>query len=72
MGGVAVSDDRPVISVCIANYNGSSIIAGCIESVLSQDCDFLVEILVHDDDSTDGSAELIARDYLVSRGLLTV
>jgi GT2 family glycosyltransferase len=62
MGGVAVRD-RPVVSVCIANYNGSAIIIGCIESVLAQDCDFPVEILVHDDASEDDSAELIARNY---------
>lgn len=62
MGGVAVRD-HPVVSVCIANYNGSAIIAGCIESVLAQDCDFPVEILVHDDASTDDSPELVARDY---------
>ena len=62
MGGVAVRE-RPVVSVCIANYNGSAIIASCIESVLAQDCDFPVEILVHDDASTDGSAELVAQDY---------
>ena len=63
MGGVAVSD-RPVVSVCIANYNGSAMISGCIESVLAQDCDFPVEILVHDDASTDGSAETVGRQFL--------
>ena len=62
MGGVAVND-HPVVSICIANYNGSSIIAGCIESVLAQDCDFPIEILVHDDASTDESAELVVHDY---------
>lgn len=49
----------PACSVCIANYNGLNIIAECIESVLEQDCEFPVEIIVHDDASTDGSAELI-------------
>ena len=38
-------------------------IAGCIESVLGQKCDFSVEILVHDDASTDDSPELVVRDY---------
>lgn len=49
----------PVCSICIANYNGLDIIVECIESVLYQDCEFPVEIIVHDDASTDGSAELI-------------
>lgn len=62
MVGFAVSD-YPLVSVCIANYNGSAFIAGCIQSILAQDCDFQVEVLVHDDASTDDSAELVARDY---------
>lgn len=53
----------PLVSVCIANYNGSKIIAGCIDSVLAQDCEFQVEILVHDDASTDDSADIVLRDY---------
>jgi glycosyltransferase involved in cell wall biosynthesis len=47
----------PRVSVCIANYNGAGIIADCIRSVLERDCDFPVEIIVHDDASTDGSAQ---------------
>lgn len=63
---------RPCVSVCIANYNGAGLIAGCLESVLLQKCDFTVEILVHDDASTDDSVSIIARDYpgvrLISSG----
>ena len=46
-------------SVCIANYNGMGLIDACIESVRTQDCGFAVEIIVHDDASTDGSVEHI-------------
>ncbi|HJV25439.1 MAG TPA: glycosyltransferase [Aromatoleum sp.] len=53
----------PLCSVCIANYNGESLLADCIDSVLVQDCDFSVEILVHDDASTDGSLELLRARY---------
>lgn len=49
----------PVCSVCIANYNGIDIIDACIESIRAQDCDFAVEVIVHDDASTDGSVEHI-------------
>ena len=62
MVGFAVST-LPLVSVCIANYNGSEMISGCIESVLGQDFDFPLEILIHDDASTDNSVEIIARDY---------
>ena len=54
---------RPLCSVLIANYNGMAIVAACIESVLMQDCGFEVEIIVHDDASSDGSAEFIRSRY---------
>lgn len=53
----------PMVSVCIANYNGLGIIDACIASVLAQDCGFPVEIIVHDDASTDGSAQHIRAAY---------
>ena len=53
----------PLISVCIANYNGAGMISGCIEFVLRQDCNFPVEIIVHDDASTDSSAETVDREF---------
>jgi GT2 family glycosyltransferase len=51
------------VSVCIANYNGMSVIDACLRSVLAQDCGFPVEIIVHDDASTDGSAAHVRRHY---------
>lgn len=54
---------RPIVSVCIANYNGVQFISGCIASVLAQDCSFSVEIIVHDDASTDGSVQHIRDRY---------
>lgn len=53
----------PICSVCIANYNGMAVLEACLESVLSQDCGFPVEIIVHDDASTDGSADLLREHY---------
>lgn len=47
-------------SVCIAHYNGIDLIDACIASVRAQDCGFAVEIIVHDDASSDGSAAHIA------------
>ena len=57
------SPSPPVCSVLIANYNGTGLIGACIESVLAQDCGFGVEIIVHDDASTDGSADFIRSRY---------
>ncbi len=53
----------PLCSVCIANYNGIGVIAQCINSIIEQDCEFPVEIIVHDDASTDSSVEFICKHY---------
>lgn len=53
----------PVVSVCIANYNGEDLLQGCIDSVLDQELDAELEIIVHDDASLDGSVALLERDY---------
>ncbi|MDP1527467.1 MAG: glycosyltransferase family 2 protein [Rhodocyclaceae bacterium] len=46
----------PLLSVCIPNFNGLDMIDACIASVRAQTTSAEVEIIVHDDASTDGSA----------------
>ena len=53
----------PICSVCIANYNGATILAECLESVLAQSVAFEIEIIVHDDASTDDSVSLLQEHY---------
>jgi len=53
----------PVCSICIANYNGVEVLVDCIDSVLAQEGAIPVEIIVHDDASTDGSMEWIRQRY---------
>ncbi|GGY15884.1 hypothetical protein GCM10008098_03750 [Rhodanobacter panaciterrae] len=55
--------EAPVCSVCIANYNGVALLADCLDSVLAQHGDFSVEIIVHDDASTDDSLALLRDRY---------
>lgn len=55
--------DRPTCSVCIANYNGEQLLVDCLESVFAQQGDFSVEVIVHDDASTDGSVALLRERY---------
>ena len=54
---------KPVVSVCIANYNGVGVLEDCLESVLSQDAGVPIEIIVHDDASSDGSVDWIRSRY---------
>lgn len=57
-------DARPILcSVCIANYQGMALIDECVQSVCRQEIEFRIEIIVHDDASTDGSAEHIRKSY---------
>jgi GT2 family glycosyltransferase len=55
----------PVISVCIANYNGEAFLRECIESVLNQEDPPAFEIIVHDDASNDRSLEVLSQFPLV-------
>jgi len=54
---------QPLVSICIANYNGMGIIDECLRSVLAQQGDIAVEILVHDDASTDGGVAYVRENY---------
>ncbi len=57
-------DEQPLCSVCIANYNGEEYLADCIDSILTQkDFPGSVEIIVHDDASTDGSVAFLQSVY---------
>lgn len=51
---------RPKISVCIATYNQADLIETCLRSVLQQQVDADLEILVGDDASTDDTPNIIA------------
>jgi GT2 family glycosyltransferase len=53
----------PVCSICIANYNGEGLLADCIDSILGQRGDFEIEIVVHDDASSDLSVLLLRERY---------
>lgn len=53
----------PVCSVCIANYNGVDMLADCLDSVLAQQGEFSIEIIVHDDASTDDSLAFLREQY---------
>lgn len=57
-----MNDEGIRVSVICNAYNHSLYIRECLESLVKQKTDFLYEILVHDDASTDNTAEII-REY---------
>ena len=56
-GGAAVR-----VSVCVAAYNHAGTVAQTLGSVLSQETSFGFEVIVRDDASTDGTADVL-RDF---------
>ncbi len=54
---------NPICSICIANYNGATVLADCLDSVMSQKDAPSFEIIVHDDASTDDSVKLLRTHY---------
>lgn len=49
----------PIVSICCITYNHEKFIEKTLEGFLTQKTDFPVEILIHDDASTDGTAKIL-------------
>lgn len=57
-----VNKITPTVSVCIQTYQHASFIAECLDGMLMQVTDFDYEIIVGEDDSTDGTRD-ICKEY---------
>jgi glycosyltransferase involved in cell wall biosynthesis len=55
--------DKPLVSVACITYNHEKYIEDAIKSFLIQETDFPFEILIHDDASTDNTANIV-REYV--------
>ncbi len=58
-------ESQPLVSICCITYNHESYIEDAIEGFLIQETDFPFEILIHDDASTDRTADII-KEYEAS------
>lgn len=52
-------DSAPLLSICCITFNHYNYLRSALEGFINQDVDFLVEILIHDDCSTDGTRKII-------------
>jgi GT2 family glycosyltransferase len=55
--------DAPDVSVCIANWNCRDYLRGCLNSLLRVPQGVSIEIIVTDNASTDGAADMVAREF---------
>lgn len=53
----------PIVSVCIVNWNCRDYLRACLESLLHQEQGVSFEIIVVDNGSTDGAAQMVAEEY---------
>lgn len=50
---------QPLVSIVCTTYNQANYIRDCLNGFLMQDVDFHIEILIHDDCSTDGTTKIV-------------
>lgn len=53
-----MDNQKPVVSVCITTYNHKNYISKCLDGVLMQKTSFPFEILLGEDESSDGTREI--------------
>lgn len=57
-----MSNNLPLVSISCITYNHAPYIRKCLDGFLMQKTNFHYEVLIHDDASTDGTADII-REY---------
>lgn len=50
---------EPLVSICCTTYNHAKYLRQTLDGFFAQKCDFPFEILIHDDQSTDGTVDVI-------------
>src|SRR5947209_1782963 len=54
---------RPVVSVCIVNWNCRALLEACLRSLTSELQGLPLEVIVVDNASMDGAAEMVAHEF---------
>lgn len=62
-GGRRTADDGCDVSVCIVNWNCRQHLQGCLQSLREAAAEVSLEVLVVDNGSTDGAAEMVAEVF---------
>lgn len=62
-GNNFMSEEKPLVSICIITYNHEKYIKQAVDSILCQRMDFSHEILIADDASTDHTQQILRENY---------
>ena len=62
----SAGQDAPGVTALVLNWNGAGVVGDCVRSLQSQDYP-AVQILVVDNASTDGSADMVRREFPTAR-----
>jgi len=54
---------KPLVSVIIVNYNGKHLLKRAIESLQKQDFKYGIEVIIVDNNSSDGSEDFVKKNY---------
>src|SRR5262245_30244513 len=54
---------RPAVSVCVVNWNCWALLRRCLSALTSRRQGVRLEVIVVDNASTDGAAEMVARRF---------
>jgi glycosyltransferase involved in cell wall biosynthesis len=64
------TNEKPLVSICVVSYQHKNYIEKCLEGILKQQVNFPVEIIIHDDASTDGTVDIIQTYVKKHKGLI--
>lgn len=53
------NSDTPIVSIVVLTYNHEHYITKCLQSILAQKTQYQVELIIHDDASTDNTVKVI-------------
>lgn len=62
-GATAERHTAPAVSVCIANWNCRGLLQRCLQSLFDQDQGTSFEVVIVDNASSDGAADMIAAEF---------
>lgn len=57
----STTENKPLVSVLCMTHDHASTVAQTIESIVTQKTDFPFELIIHDDASNDGTADVVRR-----------